>query len=203
MASSSQSGTAPATAGPWSSTAIDAASHGAIAFCQIYYEAYDEPTRRASEIPQLFLPDAKIIWNGNPVLPDPASLAAFLAGVPLSRHDLQTLDCHPVAGALRVSSTWKPRHDSGVVEHHEDSASALHHSCPLDPSSGPAPDLILNVTGSVLHGPSVMSHTDNPNVSPQDHPRKFHEVFMLRAAEQGEGMQPKYAIRSSNFRFIG
>jgi hypothetical protein len=36
-----------------------------------------------------------------------------------------------------------------------------------------------------------MTHTDNPNVSPQDHPRKFHEVFMLRAAEQGEGMQPK------------
>jgi len=33
---------------PWSSAAIDAASHGAIAFCQIYYEAYDEPTRRAS-----------------------------------------------------------------------------------------------------------------------------------------------------------
>jgi hypothetical protein len=36
-----------------------------------------------------------------------------------------------------------------------------------------------------------MSHTDNPNISPQDHPRKFHEVFMLRAAEQGEGMQPR------------
>lgn len=36
------------TAGPWSTTAVDAASHGAIAFCQIYYEAYDEPTRRSA-----------------------------------------------------------------------------------------------------------------------------------------------------------
>jgi hypothetical protein len=32
---------------PWPKQAIEAASHGAIAFCQIYYEAFDEPSRRA------------------------------------------------------------------------------------------------------------------------------------------------------------
>lgn len=69
-----------------------------------------------------------------------------------------------------------------------------------------------------------MTHSERPEIPPQDKPRKFHEVFMLRAAEQGEGMQPKvsivgawaltkpdpftvtdeqYAIFSQNFRFIG
>ena len=33
---------------PWPSTAIEAASHGAIAFCQLYYETYDEPSRRST-----------------------------------------------------------------------------------------------------------------------------------------------------------
>lgn len=63
----------------------------------------------------------------------------------------------------------------------------------LDPASGPAPDLIVTVTGSVLHGPSVMS-SGTANPPPQDLPRKFHEMFMLRAAEQGEGMQPKVSL---------
>ncbi|KAK4684187.1 hypothetical protein P7C73_g6009, partial [Tremellales sp. Uapishka_1] len=64
----------------------------------------------------------------------------------------------------------------------------------LDPSSGPAPDLIITITGSVLHGPTVMVPTDlskTNTLEPRDHPRKFHEMFMLRAAEQGEGVQPK------------
>jgi hypothetical protein len=68
----------------------------------------------------------------------------------------------------------------------------------LAPSSGPAPDLIVNVTGSVLNGPSVMANSDKPDTKPQDLPRKFHEMFLLRAAEQGEGMQPKVRLVSSS-----
>ncbi|RSH78442.1 uncharacterized protein EHS24_002167 [Apiotrichum porosum] len=152
---------------PWSSSAIDAASHGAIAFCQIYYEAYDEPTRRSVEIPQFYLPTAKVVWNGNPVKPDVPSMTSFLDAFPLSRHDCQTLDCHP-----------------------------------LKAQSG-APELLLTVTGSVLHGPSVLKIGDNPTVDPSEYPRKFREVFVLRPVEATEGMQPKYAIQSANFRFIG
>ncbi|WWD18201.1 hypothetical protein CI109_102651 [Kwoniella shandongensis] len=162
---------------PWGAAAIDAASHGAIAFCQIYYECYDEPARRASEIPLLYLPSSKIIWNGNPVLSEPSALSEFLASMPLSRHDLQTLDCHPLSA---------------------------------EPNSPPS--LIIDVTGSVLHGPTVLApptsasndkSASSKGEAPRDTPRKFHEMFMLRAIEQGEGMQPKYAIHSSNFRFIG
>ncbi|ORY32191.1 hypothetical protein BCR39DRAFT_524518 [Naematelia encephala] len=158
---------------PWSVNAVDAASHGSIAFCQIYYETYDEPSRRVRDIPLLYLPQATIIWNGNRISSDRDKLSQFLEAMPLSRHDPQTLDCHPVAA--------------------------------LDPTSGPAPDLIINITGSVLHGPSVAAAYDSrgPNVSPQDMPRKYHEVFILRAAEQEEDMQPKYAIHSSTFRFVG
>ncbi|KAK8865622.1 hypothetical protein IAR55_000766 [Kwoniella newhampshirensis] len=175
-ASNGSNGSAPINQ-PWGAAAIDAASHGAIAFTQIYYECYDEPARRASEIPLLYLPSSKIIWNGNPVLSEPAALSEFLASVPLSRHDVQTLDCHPLSA---------------------------------EPNSPPS--LIVNVTGSVLHGPTVLAPptaassdkaASNKGEAPRDLPRKFHEMFMLRAIEQGEGMQPKYAIHSSNFRFIG
>ncbi|EKD03162.1 hypothetical protein A1Q2_02611 [Trichosporon asahii var. asahii CBS 8904] len=91
-------------------------------------------------------------------------MTAFLEAMPLSRHDCQTLDCHPLKGA-----------------------------------QAGAPELLLTVTGSVLHGPSVMKTGDNPNVDPSDMPRKFREVFVLRPVEAAEGMQPK----SANFRFIG
>ena len=46
----------------------------------------------------MYLPDAKIIWNGNTVPPNPAAIAPFLDTLPLSRHDLQSLDCHPMPG---------------------------------------------------------------------------------------------------------
>ena len=78
-------------------------------------------------------------------------------------------------------------------------ASSIHVA--LDPSGGPAPDLIVNVTGSVLDGPSVMASPDprpKPEIAPSDHPRKFHEMFLLRAAEQGEGMQPKVGLGCNN-----
>jgi NTF2-related export protein 1/2 len=46
----------------------------------------------------MYLPDAKIIWNGNTVSPNPIALSPFLDTLPLSRHDLQSLDCHPMPG---------------------------------------------------------------------------------------------------------
>lgn len=81
----------------------------------------------------------------------------------------------------------------------------------LDPAAPPssAPDIIVNVTGSVLHGPHVLAGFNDAQAThaPQNHPRKFHEMFMLRAAEQGEGMQPKVsytghsgAMRESDYQ---
>ena len=50
----------------------------------------------------MYLPDAKIIWNGNAVPPDAPSMSAFLESLPLSRHDLQSLDCHPIPGTFHL-----------------------------------------------------------------------------------------------------
>lgn len=50
------------------------------------------------EVPLLYLPNAKVVWNGNIVPSSQEGLRDFLSGIPFSRHDLQTLDCHPVAG---------------------------------------------------------------------------------------------------------
>lgn len=44
----------------------------------------------------MFIPDARVIWNGNAVPTEPANMAAFLDKMPLSRHDVQTVDCHPL-----------------------------------------------------------------------------------------------------------
>ena len=90
---------------------------------------------------------------------------------------------------------------------------------------------MVDITGSVLHGPSIANYAsaDPREPAPKDKPRKFHEIVGLRAAEQGEGMQPKvssvtrlpihldtvvgleycklmssqYKIFTQNFRFIG
>ncbi|EIW72915.1 hypothetical protein M231_00171 [Tremella mesenterica] len=88
---------------PWPAPAIEASTHGAIAFCQVYYETYDEPLRRVSEIPLLYHPGAKLIWNGNLVPTTSTELTAWLEAFPYSRHDLQTLDCHPAESPTPTS----------------------------------------------------------------------------------------------------
>jgi hypothetical protein len=61
----------------------------------------------------MYLPDAKIIWNGNTVSPNPVALSPFLDTLPLSRHDLQSLDCHPMPGRSVLISL---RHqDTGIL----------------------------------------------------------------------------------------
>lgn len=55
---------------------------------------------------------------------------------------------------------------------------------------GSAPSLIINVTGSVLHGPAVLQ-SSNDKPQERDMPRKFHEMFMLKVIGQEEGMQPR------------
>lgn len=120
-----------------------------------------------------------MVWNGNVVAPDVPSMTAFLDAFPLSRHDCQSLDCHPIMReSLRDSSSLVAFAD-----------------CKASPDSKSlAPELLLTVTGSVLHGPSVMKSGDHAVTVPSEHPRKFREVFVLRPAEAVEGKQPKVSV---------
>lgn len=52
----------------------------------------------------MFVRDARVIWNGNAVPTEPANMGAFLDKMPLSRHDVQTVDCHPLTCTLHLSS---------------------------------------------------------------------------------------------------
>ena len=141
------------------------------------------------EIPLLYHPTAKIIWNGNSVPSVPADLARWLEAMPMSRHDLQSLDCHPIDceySASRVEVSCHGRRSR--LESRREGADS---SAP-DPAA--PPDLIINVTGSLFSGPGVYpSHNPAERQPPQprDKPRKFHEMFILRAMEGEGGMQPK------------
>ena len=55
-------------------------------------------------MPLFYLPTAKVVWNGNVVKPDVPSMTAVLEAMPLSRHDCQTLDCHPLKGKFCIAS---------------------------------------------------------------------------------------------------
>ena len=59
------------------------------------------------EIPLMYLADAKIIWNGNTVSPNPIAISPFLDTLPLSRHDLQSLDCHPMPGMYNTVLAYR------------------------------------------------------------------------------------------------
>jgi hypothetical protein len=48
-------------------------------------------------IPKMYDPAANVIWNGNAIKGLPA-IDAFVRAMPLSRHDVQCVDCHPVDG---------------------------------------------------------------------------------------------------------
>lgn len=94
---------------------------------------------------------------------------------------------------------------------------------PKAPSN--APDLLVNVTGSVLHGPHVIlgsqfpsgpsasgpgpgsapsnSNSKQEKLAPQDHPRKFHEMFVLRQVGVEAGVQPKVSHWSTAAEPLG
>jgi hypothetical protein len=78
--------------------------------CTVYYPALDSLTDRLAVVPSLYAPDAKISWNGTPILgPSPASfnhyrlivnagntMGEFLTRLPPSRTAVQSFDVHPI-----------------------------------------------------------------------------------------------------------
>jgi len=73
----------------------DIANRGAENFVRIFYSAYDSE-KRAEAIPKFYRPTSTFNWNGNVIVY--GKLTEFLGGLPASRHDVHSYDCHAVPG---------------------------------------------------------------------------------------------------------
>ncbi|SCZ98983.1 BZ3500_MvSof-1268-A1-R1_Chr3-1g05747 [Microbotryum saponariae] len=96
--------------------AIQAAAVVAEGFVKAYYSAQDlDPTKRPEAVCKLYHPTARITWNGNPI---PASdLAAFATRLPVSKHEVQSFDCQPVAGSTSMGPPSLVLSVTGQVTH--------------------------------------------------------------------------------------
>ncbi|GAA5832717.1 hypothetical protein JCM3766R1_004310 [Sporobolomyces carnicolor] len=67
-------------------------------FVTRYYTAQDAaPLERPNEIHALYAPTPRVTWNGNPI--PYTDLAQFVQQMPVSHHDVQAFDCHPISGS--------------------------------------------------------------------------------------------------------
>ena len=73
---------------------IEIAVQAATLFVQLYYAAYDAPTR-TTDVPKFYRPYSAVSWNGNPIS-GPDELTALLKDFPATVHNVQSFDCHPV-----------------------------------------------------------------------------------------------------------
>ncbi|SCV74170.1 BQ2448_6602 [Microbotryum intermedium] len=111
--------------------AIQAAAVVAEGFVKAYYSAQDlEPTKRPEPVCKLYHPTARITWNGNPI---PASdLAAFAARLPVSKHEVQSFDCQPVAGQYSLSKCTSTKRVKSVTHGTNPPNTATPHSKDYD-----------------------------------------------------------------------
>ncbi|KAK0523131.1 hypothetical protein OC834_006021 [Tilletia horrida] len=116
-------------------------------FVSAYYAATDSPNR-VRLLPILYSPTASIVWNGTPIPPasedgdasaqqvagtapvnggadgagKTGGLAALLAAMPGSKHEVSNFDAHPVGWGIGADGMPALRsiliHVSGLVQHH-------------------------------------------------------------------------------------
>ncbi|SGY47351.1 BQ5605_C001g00525 [Microbotryum silenes-dioicae] len=174
--------------------AIQAAAGVAEEFVKAYYSAQDlDPTKRPEAVCKLYHPTARITWNGNPI---PASdLAAFATRLPVSKHEVQSFDCQPVAGAcVRGTGTFKTH--VLILRCYPPPAGST--------SMGP-PSLVLSVTGQVTHGTNP-PNTATPHSKDYDWlPRVFSQALILVWDPIGDPAVPRdpgYRIQADSLRFV-
>ena len=77
-----------------SSLSIDIATRGAEQFVNVYYSAYDS-SDRVQAVSKFYRKTSSIVWNGNPVQGD-TGMSGLMEKMPLSKHEVQSFDCHPI-----------------------------------------------------------------------------------------------------------
>ena len=69
----------------------------------------------AQLLPTLYLPDTTIVWNGNPIAGS-REFAAMLQSMPVSKHDLQSFDCHPIGGRQQAREYLPRKNEQALQE---------------------------------------------------------------------------------------
>ena len=75
---------------------IEIATRAADHFTRIYYATYDSDTRLA-DLPQFYRPSSSLTWNGKP-FQGADGLRQLIETMPMTKHDVQSFDCHPIPG---------------------------------------------------------------------------------------------------------
>ncbi|KAK0568974.1 hypothetical protein OC861_001411 [Tilletia horrida] len=200
-------------------------------FVRAYYAATDSPNR-VRVVPLLYSPTASIVWNGTPVpaVGDAAAagpsngaeaganagsggLAALLASMPGSKHDVTTFDAHPLGWGTGADGIPALRsilvNVSGIVQHHTPVAALRPSNAPRSSSdpvaNGVTPEAIMAL-------PRMFSQQfvliDGAGTGEQGGVRVFEErTARVQGAPVGSAQAiqrtARWYVQSDSFRFVG
>ncbi|KAG8924573.1 hypothetical protein FRC03_005624 [Tulasnella sp. 419] len=153
---------------------VEISNRGADTFVRLFYNAHDSsPQQRRETVPKFYRPNSTINWNGT-TLTGADALAGFLARMPLSKHDVQSYDCHAIPGS--GSATRPPSlliTVSGLVTHGPQSTA----------NTLPTSVKVFDAA------PRVFSQT--------------FVLVPDESASTGQGAEPKYYVGADSLRFVG
>ncbi|KIJ54313.1 hypothetical protein M422DRAFT_25237 [Sphaerobolus stellatus SS14] len=73
---------------------VEIANRGADEFLRVYYATYDSP-KRSEGMVKFYRDTSHLTYNGTSVN-GAAAIKALLDGIPMSKHEVQSYDCHPI-----------------------------------------------------------------------------------------------------------
>lgn len=76
---------------------IEIATRAADHFTRLYYTTYDSATR-IDDLPNFYRPTSALTWNGKP-FEGVDGVRELVAGIPVTKHEVQSFDCHPIPGS--------------------------------------------------------------------------------------------------------
>lgn len=79
---------------------IEIATRAAENFTRLYYTTYDSPTR-VDDLPNYYRANSALTWNGRP-FEGVEGVRELVSGIPATKHEVQSFDCHPIPGGPRT-----------------------------------------------------------------------------------------------------
>lgn len=143
---------------------------------------------------KLYRPHSELVWNGNKIL-TLEGIGGFFSRMPPTRHEVQAVDCHPLAGTspprlmISVSGLLHVVPPSSLTSQPITPAAAAYYAA--DPGAPPIPDPVL--VQPVPPHPATSTHTtaagkkrtglkkDMSSREKEELPRTFVQTFVLAA----------------------